>query len=252
MPITARYLIFVLLFSNAIWGCANGQDHEIGQLAAESSAPALPELLRPAEPEALVRFAGSSNYFLREQLYFAKRHRIVKIDFGVLERDRARFTVTPFDDLVIELQATRIDRSSPGGSVLWQGTILRPALAAPEQPTNDLADTVDLAYRMAVRDVDATLARELQKAGERLPRTANSNRPGEGALKMRVMTMSAAWDHRALPSAIRIAEIEEDPRYHVIYEVDDSKLLAGPDRGERASRFLDFKNQLTAERAARP
>jgi hypothetical protein len=233
---------------------------------ASKPAPpsALPELLIPADRVAIERFARSSNYFLREQLYFAKRHRIVKINFDVLERDGARFTVTPFDDLAVELQATRIDRSSPGGSVLWQGRILRPVVGPDlelelddeqRDAELDLVNTVDLAYRWAVRDVRPALARVLAGDGAPVPRIANAAGAASSmkgaAMKMRVMTMSAAWNLEAVPTTLRIAEIDEDPRYHVVYEEDPSKLLVGPQRGERARRFHAFMSQLAQERSAR-
>jgi hypothetical protein len=55
------------------------------------------ELLQPVNSEKSLRLEEYNDVFLKEQLYFAARHRIVKADAALL-LTASEITVTPFDD----------------------------------------------------------------------------------------------------------------------------------------------------------
>jgi len=82
------------------------------------------ELLKPVDPKIVAELEGKTNYAFRRQLYFAKRYRIVEIDFSVLERDGAEVTITPFKDLQTTAQAKKIIGPSSAGQLReWVGEI---------------------------------------------------------------------------------------------------------------------------------
>ena len=75
-------------------------------------AQELPELLSPVEAPLVKRLSSKSSYGLRAQLYFAKRYRLVKVNFDLLERAGAEFSVTPFSDLSMRIAARQLSGPS--------------------------------------------------------------------------------------------------------------------------------------------
>jgi len=75
----------------------------IGLSAPASAQQARPELLLDVDEPAITRLMSPSNYEFRAQRYYAKRYRIVDINFEVLDKASVEFTVSPFEDLQMTL-----------------------------------------------------------------------------------------------------------------------------------------------------
>jgi hypothetical protein len=184
----------------------------------------LPELLRPVEAESVARLHEPTNYGFRLQRYAAKRYRVVDINFDLLSREGAEFTITPFEDLQIRLKAKQTRGLSSQGQLReWVGTQVLPgeikwqvegqSMSPPELP-------VTLWVRTGEHDVPS---------------------------------LSGDWIVFTRGKRVAIRPIDDDPRYHIVYEIDEEKMPQSAHGGEESSRklqaFKEFKEQLEKERA---
>jgi hypothetical protein len=214
-------------------------------------AQALPELLIPVDKTSAAEFAQPHNFHLRRSLFYAKsgRYRIVKINFDLLDKENATFTITPFPESPLRVQAkASTSESSPESARQWQLRVLDPALAfgtaADGRPVSatllDRLNTLTLTVHTRTLQVPIALKKKLLTEAEKdsasklAPSVGTSigpSRPGTLSLaavsKMRVTVLVGRWRSGRDQSDVRLEPIEDDPRYHVVYEVDPKKLGAG-------------------------
>ena len=193
-------------------------------------------------------------------LYFAKRHRIVQIDFALLDKPGATFTITAFADARLTVQAMELaTAASYGNSRQWKGAVIAPRLdvvAAAGVDSKQIAEQLNTVSFWSVnepRDVPPGLRKELASASPQYPAVTNSpdsrsNADPSAVMKMRVPTLLGRWFQPALQSSLQIMPVPEDPRYHVVYEEDPGKTPQGKDFEERRRRYGDFRRTLEEER----
>jgi hypothetical protein len=222
----------------------------------------LPELLIPVDPGIHSRFAERSNFDLREALYFAKRYRIVQIDFELLDKADAKFTITAFPQAAVTVQTTNIATPATfGANREWQGTLLEPRIHpqavsddVDSRQLEDLVNRIILWVSDEARDVPPALKRELDAEHSRQPLISNApqgaqaHASGAAVMKIRTPTLSGKWFAPALQTNIRVMPVPEDPRYHVVYEEDRNKIPQGKDFEARRRAHKAFHETLDDER----
>jgi hypothetical protein len=226
-----------------------------------SAQEPLPELLVAVDQKINSKFAAPSNFDLREATYFAKRYRIVQINFDLLEKPRAKFTITAFPNARVTVQATNIATpASFGASREWEGTVIEPRIH-PQAMTGDvdpeqievLANKVSLWVSNEPIDVAPELRKELESAPSKQALISNgpsrsSTADNTAVMKIRTPTLSGKWLLPALQTSIRVMPVPEDPRYHVIYEEDRSKVPQGKEFEARRREYGQFRRALEEER----
>jgi len=233
-------------------------------MGAANAAP-VPELLKTVDESIVAKLNGTGNYGFRLQRFVAKRYRIVDIDFSLLEKPDAVFTITPFEDLQVTVRATK-DTSAAAGDQLtrWTGQLDFSGLGIYSlRPDNTLVQLQSLPISLWVRsgphEVPARLAREIaEERGDygrlqALPDLTASHDPSVRITsKVPLRTISGEW--LALPKGkrVRLRPIDDDPRYHFVYEVDPDKEASGSHGDESSARKLSaitqFREQLERER----
>jgi len=228
----------------------------------------LPELLKPVAADTTAKLQAKTNYGFRRQLYVAKRYRIVEIDFSLLEREDAEFTITPFDDLQTVVRTKRIAGPSSGEHLReWTGVVdnssVKGFATAPNGQTLPIPTfPVALWIRSGEHEVPVQVAQQVAAERGDKPRQQFLAQPAQlqalpGAQprvtsKLNLQTLSGEWFLLAKAKRVVIRPIEDDPRYHVIYEEDSDKMASGAHQDEKSTQKLraaeQFRQQLEQER----
>ena len=82
------------------------------------------ELLVPLDKATEAKLRRSTNYELREQLYPAKRFRLVNINFDVLDIPGGEIAITAFPDSPFRLITTNTNETPDDGYRMWAGELL--------------------------------------------------------------------------------------------------------------------------------
>jgi hypothetical protein len=229
-----------------------------------AAAQSAPELLRPLEQATVDKLLKRTNYGLRGQLYNATRYRLVDINFAALE-GRGEFTITPFNDLQMRAVKTETGNAVSRDQVNhWVGRLTYPEgpqlltdpSGKPVKPA-DPRPRINLSIRTGDHEVPIELIREIEKESREqgpsllpdvsgAPANAGSRRV---FTKLNLQTVLGRWFVPSLRTNIVIQPIEDDPRYHVIYEEDQSKIAYGPDASIKLERRKKFMEQLERERS---
>lgn len=174
------------------------------QSAGEANVEPVNDIvLEISQNEATVASANNEDFLRRDVLFFAKRHRFVKINHEVLEKSK-RFTIRLFDDVILTVEK-RKEKHNPLFTS-WTGVVIDPALP-PElraYPSGELLEKDD--------------ARELyeQMHEVRISSFINPSDP-DGKIPH---TIRMSVRVPALKSRFAIRGLENDSSVHVVYEVD--------------------------------
>lgn len=236
----------------------------VAVVAAES----LPELLKPVDPSVEAELLANTNFDFRRQRYGAKRFRIVDIDWALLEREGARFTITPFEDpQLAELAVTVRTKTTDLDPIQderrqWVGEIENSAgwgYKLDGEPVWIPNQQFSLSIISGLQEVSPKAARKVaaETGGEVIafgPRPEPSELPDAPRLitKLDVRTLFGMW----LPAPgvqIQIMPITDDPRYHFVSWIDRDKVPAGtehlsPDDQRKQRARMEFEEQLQQER----
>lgn len=240
-------------------------------VAAPAQSENLPPLITPAgkNDPAAQKIDRKTNYTLREQLYIAMpdQYQIVKVDFGLLEKPDTRFTIDAFGTS-ITVQAVETDSaaSSDERNRMWQGRIIDPVpkaianSATSEADRQALADSllaINIWIMTTSREVPQSLLQERVAGNDRTPTMGthpDSTAMGEEGIvrKMTVRMVNASWLLADQGRKMVLQPIDEDPRYHLLFELDPSKLARGPNADAVRADYVRFKQQLATEKQRFP
>jgi hypothetical protein len=221
----------------------------VAAIAAQDSS----ELLLPVSEQEVAKLMEKSNYRLRAQLYPAKRYRFVKINYKLLEQPDSKFSITPFDDLAAEVSAVRIEPANSSGQfVQWRGEIIDRRF-----PSRAIVLNVRSGGYQAPLSVARKIAAELRAAGEssssfsaELPSSADRH----ATTIIDVKTVGGEWVLLTKGARLVLMPVEDDPRYHVVYEEDRTKVPnsahGNPETTEKLRQQQEFMRNLETERAA--
>jgi hypothetical protein len=177
----------------------------------------------------------------------------VKINYKLLEQPGSRFSITPFDDLAVEVSTVSVEPANSSGQfVQWRGEIVDQRL-----PGRAIVLNVRSGGYQAPLSVARKIAVEQQAAGE--SSSSFSAEPPSMAdrhatTKIDVKTVSGEWVLLTKGARVVLMPVEDDPRYHVVYEQDRTKVPNGahenPETTEKLRQQQEFMRSLDAERAA--
>lgn len=241
----------------------------IGLSISASAQQVIPELLLDVDERAIAKLMDPSNYEFRAQRYFAKRYRIVDINFEVFDKAISEFTVSPFEDLQMTLVHTPERYASAfDGLRQWNGALKFPELQLIEGSSDStLPSSVRIPVTLWVRtgdhEVPLSLIRELAMErgdtetvsaldGTEASESGRSEPRGFGKLPLR--TISGQWFVPSLRTNIVIRPIDGDPRFHIVYEEDSSRIARmldtpNPEGIRVLKERKEFLRELEEERA---
>lgn len=185
---------------------------------------------------------------------------MVDINFPLLEQEGALFTITAFPDLAIAVKARTTSRPpKQEGMREWVGDIASSenlALGADGKPV-DVPDyqSVSIWVGEGPREVSQKVARKVAAEEGDIARLQFLPEPSAARVTtgLEVITASGEWLPR--PGVqVMLQPIDDDPRYHFVYEVDFDKLPTSSHGGPQNERKLRAQSafflQLQKEREA--
>lgn len=231
---------------------------------AQEASP--PPLLTPVDDVTRQHVTRPTNYDLREELYLARRYGIVTVNFQLLEKQHSVFTISPWSDVSVEVATETVSGpASFPGNRQWHGRVLSPvpeALAKETDPVKLEAAERLLGFSawITARAVDvprSIVQRRAEGQRDSLPSFGNAPASAVGVEQGAVQKMSVTTATFDLPlpylgTQLRLRPIKSDPRYHVVYELDPSKMVFGPQAEANRQRYIKFKEELDRERKAKP
>ena len=223
-------------------------------LAASANSDALPEFIHAAPQIKKSKLQQPHNFFLRQKLYFARKYRIVTVNFDALGTPGTDFTKTLFPNLVLTVETVGMQPDPTNANqTFWRGKIVG---LKENNKDVDLSgfDDGDLSFAFSFGyifpDISPELSEELTK-DEETGFVTDVLRPAGQTTKPRigVRVVGAQIDVPLHRDPILISEVSEDPRFHVIFEEDsDKKPDRGVDRAEKARKYKDFLDALDTEK----
>ncbi len=221
----------------------------VATVAAQESS----ELLLPVSDKEVAALTQKSNYRLRAQLYPAKRHRFVKINYKLLEQPDSKFSITAFDDLAVQVVGVGVEAANSSGQfVQWRGEIVDSRF-----PHRAIVLNVRSGGYPAPLSLARKIAAEQRATGE--SSSSFSAEPPVSAernvmTRIDVKTVGGDWALLGKGARVVLVPVEDDPRYHVVYEEDRSKVPnsahGNAETAEKLRRQREFMRSLDAERAA--
>lgn len=203
----------------------------VSLLAVVSAAPAQ-DLLIPVTGVELAEVRADNDYFINRHLFFAKRHKIVRVDAELLKSEES-LNVGLFDGLTITIARENV-HVSPGREIYWTGLITDPAFDPDYYHKGDR--TTEYAHTLYVAAFDVRLSavaydRELT-TGTAFEATRGYTAPSIGSAppvfeEEAFYEVYADFSAPTLPGRYRLRALETNPEYHVLYEVDREKIYTG-------------------------
>lgn len=233
--------------------------------AIPAAAESLPELLKPIDPAMAAKLMSQTNYDFRIQRQAAKRFRIVELNLAVLNQEGALFTITPFKDLAVAVKTQTVSREPKQERMReWVGVTENSenlVLGSHGEPVNIPDQSFSLWVSEGPREVPLRVARKvaLDEGNtarlQMLPESSNAPDAPRVTTKLDVVTVSGQWFARPGVEVV-LQPIDDDPRFHFVYEVDQDKMPnsvhGGPDTDGKLRAQQAYYEQIERERAVGP
>jgi hypothetical protein len=215
-----------------------------------SAKDELPDLLLPVDNSVAQALDSPDNFHLRDMLYAAKRHRFVRVDADTLKAPGAKFVFRGFDaPLIVET----LTADQKEGYMLWSGSVV-------SRTGNQITFGQSMSAKQYERAVESLYRVHLgtRSFEFELPQTSRAHGGNDNfqlhdgipasSDKILVTTVMGEWELFESKSLIALMPIEEDPRYHVLMEIDREKRGDGPNRAQRMEEYRQFRETLLKER----
>ena len=224
--------------------------------AADSQQSELSELLIPVDRSVIATISQENDYFIKPRLYFAKRHRFVRLNEAVLRSDEP-FTISLFPDTKLTVTRDSV-RIRPEKSIYWKGKITNPdfplnTFANSGMPEDEAIIVWETIVGLSIMGVayDRDIA-----SNQAYP--ANSERNAQGFKRPNDptrITKAAFYSFAVnitLPSSgssFQIRALEATPELHIVYEAEKSREFAvggsaHPENERRRKEYDDYMKTL--------
>ena len=190
----------------------------------------LHELLVPLDESEVSAAREANDYFIKSRLYFAKRHRFVRIDKAALETSQP-ITISLFADTTVTVERDSI-RSVENRSIRWKGKIVDPPYPISALVESGLSEgeaaslwpsVISLLIVGVAYDRDVATNQSFPSQSSR--NAQGYTRPSDQSRISQSEFYSFAFDVSApsITGAYQIRALEATPEYHLVYEIDPSK-----------------------------
>jgi hypothetical protein len=177
-----------------------------------------------------------NDYFIKQETYFAKRYRIVKVNVDLL-LNSPEIEMELFDGQSLRLRVTSADVHPANSSIGWTGHFVHPEITTneivksglPEEDANFLAPAANSQVIGAAEiSYNANTRRKYPWYDPRFAEHASATRAYSDDGKSRVYDVSFFMNHSKLPGIYELRSLASDPRYHVLIEHDPEKTFVTP------------------------
>lgn len=235
----------------AICVCLTG-----GAVAQVRDHTDLEELLIPVDESEIARIQRENDYFIKSRLYFAKRHRFVRVDHTVLENSDI-FQISLFPDKVLTVSKSKLEIEQDS-LISWRGQIEDPVLPLSgihylDMTDDQVADFHHQIHRLNLVgvnfDYEPATGRSFASRSEK--NIQGFRRPSDGTLisKSAFYGFEARFSVPSFLETYKLSSLEVMPDIHLVYEVDDSKFFpheptTNPKYESRRQRHKEFVETL--------
>lgn len=198
--------------------------------AGYSQQSKLPELLIPLNQSEIATIRQENDYFIRSRLFFAKRHRIVRINETVLQSDEP-FTISLFPNTRITV-ARESARIEPDSLIHWKGKITDPSVSLSTFVNTGMPEEEATAVWESIVGLSITGVAYDRDIASNQSYPSNSEKNAQGFRRPEnssLITKSAFYSFAtniSLPSnggTYQIRALESSPEFHIVLERDKSR-----------------------------
>lgn len=203
----------------------------------------LPELFAPVDKNTYERLYADDEFYIRKELYFAKKHRIVTADTTLLLDQKNEFTITPMPGARFRIKdghkAKRMNRTSSH----WEGE----QYAQEEVQTNDR----ELLKQLNTININVLSFSKLVSTSvePHLPSISQQS----GKKRINIWALHGNVDDWPSKKNYIIRPLPSNPEYHLVYLQDQEKTVIGIHQTDpiKAENLKVFLRKLEQEKAAR-
>ena len=228
--------------------------------AAFSQQKEPPELLIVVDQSAIATIQQENDYFIRSRLFFAKRHRIVRVNKTVLESDEP-FTISLFPDTRITVARDSI-RIQPDSLIHWKGKITSPSVPLstfvnrrmPGMPEEEAIAVWEAIVGLSITGVayDRDISTNQSYPSKSVRNAQGFIRPDGPSLIEKSAFYAFATTNISLPSnggTYQIRALPASPEFHTVIEVDKSREFSvesstDPENEKRRDAYNSYMKSL--------
>ena len=196
----------LLVLMTSIVAAQSSSGHPTNEIEASLTLELIAEA---TQSEVAAARARNDDHLKREVLYFAKRHRFVRMNDAKLEK-ADRLTIQLFDDISVTAERREFQRA-PGLNV-WRGVVVDPVLSG------------ELLEYPSGKPMDEDAARELREQQNSITIYAHILPSGVTGASTSSRSIQLGVQIAAMENATFVIEsLKNDPLVHVVYELDKEK-----------------------------
>ena len=232
----------------------------VSSLVPFDSFAELPELLTPVTGSEEAIVTSENDYFLKKHLYFAKRHRIVRVDLDLLESVE-QFTISLFDDVSLAVEVTELDVDRDKLVIRWKGRVINPKYSFDDlnrrlQNPEDAKSLHDGLFGLSISagqfDYDEVSGANLPSHPRR-SYLGRDRRIFDARINMsKFYGVSAEFSGPTLRDNYILKTLEMGGAYHILIEVDPTKTISpgpfddpdDPEMGVKRRQYEEFLQSL--------
>ncbi|MFT4929305.1 MAG: hypothetical protein ACI8WB_005436 [Phenylobacterium sp.] len=161
---------------------------------------------------------SKNEFYIRKQLHFAKKHKIVKINTDLLLNNQSAFSITPFKGAKFIVAANHESKAMPGRLYLWAGQLTFPYINNNNPHFSKVLNDISLTV------LSMTVPYAQAQTGSSL---GNSHNPDNS--KSTIWSVIGEFaDRRGKKDKHYIVRLlPNSPQYHLVYLQDNSKVVSG-------------------------
>ena len=221
--------------------------HSISAISNEPfpvDSASLEKLFQSVDQTAQDKLFQENKFSLKRATYFGKRHRIVKVNMGLLVDNGRAFVINPFDDIQFIVNTAEVKTYNGGLSQRWVGNLLDPRL--------DLAEAdipVELKNQINTMGINISATRTVHPAHQfgSDKKIGISSDPSKEFITSKIYASGKFPEYGA---RYRLLPINQIADYHLIIELDNSKQLINGKTNiaqQRRNAHLEFSEALKSE-----
>jgi hypothetical protein len=202
----------------------------------------LDELMTPVDGATYDKLYQNNEFSIRQQLYFAKKHRIVKINTDLLMQNSKPFSITPFNEMKFKILGEHKVKPINQQTHIWDGQLSHPRIKTDDEELNQSLNEVTLYLH----------------AGSILHNPENGpliDGIGQSAQTMQVATKMVNGEirDRLGKKTVVIYVLPFNPDYNLVYLLDKTKQVGEgySNPSERSGKLDRFIKELNDEKAKR-
>lgn len=215
----------------------------LAPLCANANSPdKFDELFIPVDAATYEKLYQNNEFFIREKLYFAKKHRIVKVNIDLLAQTTKVFSITPFSEVKFKISKSHQVKQINQQTDIWHGQLSHPRIKTDDEQLNQRLNEVTLYLHAGNIQFDPEQSHFTDGMGQDIQSRRVAIKKVNGTIKDRLGKKTVV-----------ISVLPHNPDYNLIYLEDKTKRVGEgySNANERADKLDRFLKRLNNDKAKR-